>query len=111
MLHSTASRQIPLATAVVFGVALAALLVIALFPIFPRQLNIRVDDIAARTVRSPQTVSFVSDFLTEQRRDEAAAAVPPSLVYDPDVRAQQLEAFAVSAASSRMAAGSNSDCK
>lgn len=93
MLHSTASRQIPLATAVVFGVALAALLVIALFPIFPRQLNIRVDDIAARTVRSPQTVSFVSDFLTEQRRDEAAAAVPPSLVYDPDVRAQQLDAF------------------
>ncbi len=93
MLHSTASRQIPLATAAVFGIALAALLVIALFPIFPRQLNIRVDDIAARTVRSPQAVSFVSDFLTEQRREEAAAAVRPSLVYDPDVRAQQLEAY------------------
>jgi len=86
-------RNITLGTAAVFGIALAALLLIALFPIFPRQLNIRVNDIASRTVRAPESVSFVSEFLTEQRREEAAAAVAPSRVFDPGVRTTQLNAY------------------
>jgi len=86
-------RTISLGAAVVFGVALATLLLIALFPVFPRQLNIRTDDIASRTIRSPKTISFVSDFLTEQRRAEAAAAIQPSRVFDPGVRTEQVNAY------------------
>ena len=89
----TRSRPIPPSYAVAFGVALAALLVIALFPLFPRQFNVRVGDVASRTVTSPRDVSFESASLTGEKRDEAAAAVPPSLVFDPDVRAGQLEAY------------------
>lgn len=76
-----------------FGVALAALLVIALFPLFPRQFNVHVGEIASRTVTSPRDVSFESDSLTAQKRAEAAAAVPPSLVFDPAVRTEQLQSF------------------
>jgi putative nucleotidyltransferase with HDIG domain len=86
-------RNISLGAAAVFGVALAALLLIALFPVFPRQLNIRVNDIASRTVRAPKSVSFVSEFLSEQRREEAAAAVQPSRVFDPGVRTSQINAY------------------
>ncbi|MEX0749929.1 MAG: hypothetical protein WD359_03895, partial [Dehalococcoidia bacterium] len=86
-------RSISLGAAAVFGVALATLLLIALFPVFPRQLNIRTDDIASRTVRAPKTVSFVSEFLTEQRREEAATAVQPSRVFDPGVRTAQVNAY------------------
>jgi len=76
-----------------FAVALASLLFIALFPIFPRQLNIRVGDTAARTVKSPRDVTFESAYLTQQKRDEAAKAVPPALVFDPSVRDRQLAAY------------------
>jgi membrane-associated HD superfamily phosphohydrolase len=86
-------RNISLGAATVFGIALAALLLIAMFPVFPRQLNIRVDDVASRTVRAPKSVSFVSEFLTEQRRDEAAAAVQPSREFDPGVQTAQLNAY------------------
>lgn len=86
-------RTITLVSAVVFGIALAALLIAALFPIFPQRFTVREGDTASRTVRSPRDVSFQSDFLTNQRRTEAANAVPPSLVYDPDVRSRQLAAY------------------
>ncbi|MBI5289518.1 MAG: HDIG domain-containing protein [Chloroflexi bacterium] len=89
----TRTRPIPPAYAVAFGVALSALLVIALFPLFPKQFNVRVGDIASRTVTSTRDVSFESASLTDQKRDEAAAAVPPSLVFAPDVRAGQLQAY------------------
>jgi putative nucleotidyltransferase with HDIG domain len=88
-----AARPISLVAAAIFGVALTALLVAALFPYFPRQLNIREGDTAARTVRSPRAVSFESTFLTEQRRDEAAEAVPETRVFDPSVRTGQIAAF------------------
>ncbi|HEY8173706.1 MAG TPA: hypothetical protein VIH21_11525, partial [Dehalococcoidia bacterium] len=87
------SRLISAGTAAVFGIALTALLVIALFPVFPRRLNIRVDDTAARTVKSPRTVSFDSTFLTDQRRDDAGNAVPPVLVYDPAIRTNEVSAY------------------
>ena len=65
MLSRGKPRPISFFTTVVFGVALGALLLIALFPIFPRQFNIHVGDIAARTVKSPRSVSFESASLTK----------------------------------------------
>ncbi len=93
-MHANArTRPIGLAAAALFGVALAALLLVALFPVFQQQLSIRVNDTAARTVRSPNTFSFESAFLTEQRRDAAAQAVPPSRVFDPAVRSGQVQEY------------------
>src|SRR5438046_1248468 len=88
-----AARPISVFTTSAFGVALAALLLIALFPIFPRQFSIHVGDTAARTVKSPKSVSFESNFLTAQKRDEAARAVPASLSFDPSVRTAKLAEF------------------
>ena len=76
-----------------FGVALAVALVAALFPFFPRQLSVDEGDIAVRDIRSPQDKTFVSDILTEQAREQAAAAVPEILVFDSSLRTQQLTAL------------------
>ena len=93
MLDRGRPRPISLTMIVAFGVALAAVLLIALFPIFPRQFNIHVGDTASRTVKSPRSVSFESASLTKQKRDEAANAVPPSLVFVPSVRSKQVAAY------------------
>ncbi|MBF6600900.1 MAG: hypothetical protein IVW36_10370 [Dehalococcoidia bacterium] len=93
MIQRGKARPVSLLTAVVFGGVLAALIGIALFPIFPRQLNIHVGDVAARTLRSPRTVTFDSTILTNQRRDEAANAVPPALVFNPGPRTTQVQAY------------------
>jgi len=93
MMNRGASRAIPFTTTVAFGVALAALLVIALFPIFPRRFNVHVGDLASRTVKAPRSVTFESAFLTAQKRDDAAKAVPPTYAYDPTIRTQQLDRY------------------
>lgn len=86
-------RPLSFVSAAIFGIALAALLAVALFPIFPNRQTVRVDDIASRTVKSPRDVSFQSDFLTEQARQAAAEAVAPRLAFDPGIRTEQLAAF------------------
>ncbi|HXK33280.1 MAG TPA: HDIG domain-containing protein [Dehalococcoidia bacterium] len=93
MLDRGKPRPISIWMAAAFGAALAALLLIALFPLFPSQFDVSVGDIASRTVRAPRSVSFESEYLTEQRRQEAAEAVQPVLVYEPDIRARQLEDY------------------
>lgn len=93
MLSRGKPRPISLVTTAAFGTALAALLVVALFPIFPRQFNIHVSDVASRTVKSPRSVSFESGVLTQERRDEAANAVRPALVFDPSVRTTQVSQY------------------
>ncbi len=92
-LRASSNRPISPAYAITFGVALAALLVIALFPLFPKQFNVHVGEVASRTVTSPRDVSFESESLTARKQDEAAAAVPPSLVYDPAVRTSELQSY------------------
>jgi putative nucleotidyltransferase with HDIG domain len=92
MLHR-AGRPITPITATAFGVAMAALLLIALFPVFPRDIQVRVNDIAQRTIRAPEGKSFQSQFLTDQARQEAADAVPPTLVFDPNIRSTQLLSY------------------
>jgi putative nucleotidyltransferase with HDIG domain len=93
MLHRGKPRPITPTTTILFGIALTALLLIALFPIFSRQFNIRVGDTAQRTVRSPRSVEFESEFLTRQKRDEAAKAVAPVRVFDPSIRTRQVDAY------------------
>lgn len=93
MLSRGKPRPISLTTTIAFGTALSALLLIALFPIFPRQFNVHVGDIASRTVKSPRSVSFESAYLTQQRRNEASKAVRPSLVFDPSVRTAQIAQY------------------
>ena len=78
------ARSLNRAGALLFSAALAALLTLALFPIFPRQLQIQEGDVASRTWQSPRTFSFESAVLTEKQRDQAAAAVPDVLVFNSD---------------------------
>ena len=82
-----------------FGLVLAAGLLVALFPIFPRQVTVQQGDIASRTVRSPHDVTFVSSVLTEQAREDAAAAVPEVTELDSNVRSTQLATLIFASAS------------
>jgi putative nucleotidyltransferase with HDIG domain len=93
MASQSAARPISFPTTAAFAVAFAALLLIALFPIFPRQFTAHVGDTASRTVKSPRSTSFESASLTAQKRDDAAAAVPASLAFDPSVRTNKLAEF------------------
>ena len=73
-----------------FGAVLAFGFFLALFPFFPKQLEIGVGDIATRDLVSPRDETFESAVLTEQARDLAALAVPDALVADPNVSPSQL---------------------
>ncbi len=75
--------------ALLFAVALAALLSLALLPVFPRQVQTREGDTASRTWRAPRDFSFESQVLTQKQRDQAAAAVPDVLVFSKDVQNEQ----------------------
>jgi putative nucleotidyltransferase with HDIG domain len=86
-------RPISLKAILAFGVALGAVLLIALFPIFPRQFDIRAGDTASRTIRAPRSASFDSPTQTKAKRETAANAVPASLVFDPSVRTKQVGAY------------------
>lgn len=71
----------------------AAGLFVALLPVTPGGVRIEEGRIATRTIRAPTDISFESATLTEERRQEAAAAVPDSLVYDPSVAVAQQTAL------------------
>jgi cyclic-di-AMP phosphodiesterase PgpH len=71
--------------AVVLGVALFG----ALLPFTTSTVGLQTGDIAFRTVRAPRDISFESSALTTKRQNDAAAAVPDSLVYDPSVAVTQ----------------------
>jgi putative nucleotidyltransferase with HDIG domain len=74
-------------TASIAGFALAVF--VALFPFTSPGLHVEEGDIAIRTIRAPRDISFVSDALTKQRQDEAAKAVPESLIFDPSIASTQ----------------------
>lgn len=78
------------AQALVFAVVLALALGLSLFPAFPRQMEVHEGDVASRTFRAPRDISFESEVLTEKQREEAAAAVPESVIFDPSVQTEQL---------------------
>ncbi len=65
-------------------------LALALFPVFPRQIDVEVGDIASRTWQAPRDLSFESEVLTEKQREKAAEDVPDVLVFSAEVRADQM---------------------
>ncbi len=77
------------AQAILFALALAILLTLALVPVFPHQQQAKEGDTASRTWQAPRDFSFNSEVLTEKQREQAAAAVPDVLVFSPDVRSEQ----------------------
>ncbi|HEY7269972.1 MAG TPA: HDIG domain-containing metalloprotein, partial [Dehalococcoidia bacterium] len=86
MANETSPRLAILAgTTIVLAVALFA----ALLPFTTSTVNLQAGDIAFRTVRAPKDISFESAALTQKRQDDAAAAVPDSLIYDPSVAVTQ----------------------
>ena len=82
------SRSVAL-TASIIGFAIA--IFVALFPVTSNALRIQEGDIAIRTIRAPNDISFTSEALTERRQDEAAAAVEDRLVFDPTISVEQRE--------------------
>jgi cyclic-di-AMP phosphodiesterase PgpH len=70
-------------------VAFAAAIFLALMPINSAGLRVEEGGIATRTIRAPSEISFVSESLTERRQDEAAQAVPETLIFDPSIAAAQ----------------------
>ncbi len=67
----------------------SVLLFVALLPIIPRGAGVQTGAIATRTIRAPRNISFVSQSLTQQRQNEAAAAVLDSLTLDPTIATTQ----------------------
>jgi putative nucleotidyltransferase with HDIG domain len=74
-------------TASIIGFAVA--IFVALFPVTSNSLQIEEGEVAIRTIRAPFDISFISDSLTKQRQDEAAAAVADRLVFDPTIGSDQ----------------------
>jgi hypothetical protein len=74
----------------VFALVLAAVLALALLPVFPRALETSEGDTASRTWQAPRDFSFESQVLTEKQREQAANAVPDVLVFSSDVQNQQI---------------------
>ncbi len=96
---STARRSSPrqhlgAPQAILFALALAVLLTLALVPVFPHQQQAKEGDTASRTWQAPRDLSFNSAVLTQKAQDQAAAAVPDVLVFSPDVRSQQMAKLA-----------------
>ncbi|HET6381029.1 MAG TPA: HDIG domain-containing protein [candidate division Zixibacteria bacterium] len=87
----------PWLRAVLVALALAAALwAVLTVNVTTGQVNLQVGDVAPEDIRAPFAKSFVSESETEERREEAAAAVPDVYVPiapRPDIREDQLRAF------------------
>ncbi len=57
----------------------------------PGQFQLREGDVARQTIKSPRRVQFVSQFLTNQAREEAAARIADIYAYDPALAGQQVQ--------------------
>ncbi len=82
----------PLTRALLFWAVLSASLTLTLgIQFLPGQFQLREGDVARQTIKSPRRVQFVSQFLTHQAREEAAARVADIYAYDPALAGQQLQ--------------------
>ena len=77
----------------VFSIAVAFGIILALTPIRGAEQFPQLGDPADRAWTAGQEISFVSDHLTAQARDDARAAVELRFIYDPDIRPAQLAAL------------------
>jgi putative nucleotidyltransferase with HDIG domain len=74
-----------------FGLALALLLgLVLIFPLWPGAVGpeVRVGLPAPRSIKSPVTIRYVSEILTEADREAAAAAVAEVYRFDPSITLQ-----------------------
>ncbi len=78
------------ATAIVLGALLTAALFAILFPWFPGGTTPREGERAPFTLTARHELSYESDVLTAQARDDAAAAVPSKLVFEDAIPRRQL---------------------
>ncbi|MER3396966.1 MAG: metal-dependent phosphohydrolase [Chloroflexota bacterium] len=78
--------------ALLFWAVLAVSLTLTLgIQFLPGQFQLREGDVARQTIKSPRRVQFVSQFLTNQAREEAAARVADIYAYDPALAGQQVQ--------------------
>ena len=73
-----------------FGVMVAGLLALALFPIYPGVRPLRAGTIVARPIPAPRDLSYESEVRTNAVRKQAADAIPEVVVLDTTVRDRQL---------------------
>ena len=74
----------------VFGALLAVALFAAVFPWFPGGERFALNTSARETVVASRAVTYLSEVLTAERREEAAGAVEDVWVFDPGVRTTQI---------------------
>ncbi len=79
------------AVPIAFAAALTAGVTVVFFPLLPSHLSLHEGDIASQTIRAPRDLTFTSQVLTDQRKEEAARAVPEVRTYDTGVRDAQLQ--------------------
>lgn len=82
---------VPPVRVIAFTALLVVLLVAALFPVkLPGSVSLSKGRIASQTIRAPREVHFESQFIRRQLQDQREQAVQPVLVYDVNVKTQQL---------------------
>lgn len=68
--------------AILVGLFLSFFLsLILLFQFIPSQVNLQVGDVSPTDIRAPRRITYISEVMTEEERQKAAASVAP--VYDP----------------------------
>lgn len=82
------------AHAVILGLVVAAGVLAVLFPWFPGTPRLDEGTVAPFTLTAPRDLSFESAVLTEQVRDEVAAAVEERVRFDSELGARQLAELA-----------------
>lgn len=84
-----ASQNLRTTTLAAYFVGFSLVFFLALLPVGGASIDVREGEVASRTVRSGRELSFVSQSLTRERQEEAAASVPNRLTYDPSVASRQ----------------------
>jgi putative nucleotidyltransferase with HDIG domain len=103
VLDLRAALGTPRARTYVFVFATALLTAIALLLAPPSVVTYDVGTVATQALKAPRSVAFVSESLTEEERDRAAAAVPKQYAPNPAVLATSRDRLAqASAAISRV---------
>lgn len=73
-----------------FGLLVALLLAVALFPVYPGVRPLRAGTVVSRAILAPRDVAYVSEARTSAVRKQAADAIAEVVVLDTTVRDRQL---------------------
>lgn len=89
--HHVTPLPVPLWRSAVFAAALAALLILILFPLLPSHLHVKQGDIASETITAPHSFSYNSQVIRQRLQDEAARNVKDVIQYDGTIQTSQLQ--------------------